>query len=630
MESGFTAEDLSTIGGIATVSLLHSFIPTHWLPFSIVGRAQKWTLSRTLLVTAFGAVLHVISTSILGITAITITNTIAGEETVHKLASLLLIVLGGSYIILFLCGKGGHSHLHNQPMEKMAVAGLVLVPALSPCATTLPVFLAVGNSSSMMVLAIIVLLFSTITVMTSLVALSFYGASQLKFHWVERYDKLLVGSVLSLVGILTLLFHHHDHDHEVGGHVHRKLIVYKERLTAKEINISHLSFINPLKIMANSSFIFLWFILLLNGIIAVHAMKGTYGINYGKISDNIPTPENVLILLKKNKIKNIRIYDADQRVLKAFSGSGIEISVCLPNELLIDVSKNGSIALEWIQVNLQPFLPGTSIRGIAVGNEILGGDTAIAEALVPAVKSVYRALRKLGLTDTIEVSTPHSEAVFNSTYPPSDGAFKPSLMPYLGPLLQFFNRVGSPFYINAYPFLAYKFEPTIDINYALFKKNKGIVDPKTKLHYDNMFDAMVDATYVALEKLGYKKMQVIVSETGWASKGDDNEAGATPENARTYNFNLHKRLMKKKGTPYKPKTKAKAYVFALFNENLKPGPTSERNFGLFKADGSIAYDIGFKGLVSSSPSSKDFVLRGRFWISQSLIIAACATILVLS
>ncbi|RVW60987.1 hypothetical protein CK203_051356 [Vitis vinifera] len=44
-------------------------------------------------------------------------------------------------------------------MEKMAVAGLVLVPALSPCATTLPVFLAVGNSSSMMVLAIIVLLF---------------------------------------------------------------------------------------------------------------------------------------------------------------------------------------------------------------------------------------------------------------------------------------------------------------------------------------------------------------------------------------------------------------------------------------------------------------------------------------
>ncbi|KAG4962083.1 hypothetical protein JHK82_038769 [Glycine max] len=235
---GLTAEDLSTIGGIATVSLLHSFIPTHWLPFSIVGRAQKWTLSTTLIVrfrdcafllfgSALGAILHVISTSLLGITAITMANTIAGEETVHKVASLLLVFLGGSYIILFLMGKGGHSHSHNQPMEKMAVAGLILVPALSPCATTLPVFLAVGNSSSMMVLAIIVLLFSTITVMTSLVALSFYGASQLKFHWVERYDKLLVGSVLCLVGVLTLLFH--DHDHEVvsighHSHSHRKII----------------------------------------------------------------------------------------------------------------------------------------------------------------------------------------------------------------------------------------------------------------------------------------------------------------------------------------------------------------------------------------------------------------------
>lgn len=221
----WTAEEASTIGGIATVSLLHSFIPTHWLPFSIVARAQRWPLSRTLLVTAFGGILHVVSTALLGITAVTMANTIAGEETVHKLASLLLIVLGGSYILLFALGKGGHGHAHNHPMEKMAVAGLVLVPALSPCATTLPVFLAVGNSSSMMILAIIVLLFSTITVMTSLVALSFYGASQIKFHWVERYDKILVGSVLCLVGVLTYVFHHHDGDeHSLHEHVHRKLV----------------------------------------------------------------------------------------------------------------------------------------------------------------------------------------------------------------------------------------------------------------------------------------------------------------------------------------------------------------------------------------------------------------------
>ena len=72
-------------------------------------------------------------------------------------------------------------------------------------------------------------MYSTISVMTTLVALSFYGASQLKFHWVERYDKLLVGSVLCLVGVLTLIFHDHDHDHHgevgsLGKHLHRKVI----------------------------------------------------------------------------------------------------------------------------------------------------------------------------------------------------------------------------------------------------------------------------------------------------------------------------------------------------------------------------------------------------------------------
>ena len=126
------------------------------MPFFLYVSSKKRLLTSA---AAFGGVLHVVSTALLGITAVTMANTIAGEETVHKLASLLLIFLGASYILLFALGKGGHSHAHNHPMEKMAVAGLVLVPALSPCATTLPVFLAVGNSSSMMILAIIVLLF---------------------------------------------------------------------------------------------------------------------------------------------------------------------------------------------------------------------------------------------------------------------------------------------------------------------------------------------------------------------------------------------------------------------------------------------------------------------------------------
>jgi hypothetical protein len=144
---------------------------------------------------AFGGVLHVVSTALLGITAVTMANTIAGEETVHKLASLLLIFLGASYILLFALGKGGHSHAHNHPMEKMAVAGLVLVPALSPCATTLPVFLAVGNSSSMMILAIIVLLFRSSPSFTPLFFYCICWYYQFKLHY----------HVLSVIGFVNSL-----------------------------------------------------------------------------------------------------------------------------------------------------------------------------------------------------------------------------------------------------------------------------------------------------------------------------------------------------------------------------------------------------------------------------------------
>ncbi|XP_019702389.1 glucan endo-1,3-beta-glucosidase 14 isoform X2 [Elaeis guineensis] len=298
------------------------------------------------------------------------------------------------------------------------------------------------------------------------------------------------------------------------------------------------------------------------------------------------------------------------------------------------MSVNEDRAMEWLKENVQPFLPDTHIRGIAVGNEVLGGaDQGLAEALLGAIKNVYSALGRLQLTGLIEVSTPHSEAVFANSYPPSSCTFKESVFIYMKPILDFFSQTGAPFYVNAYPFLAYKNDPEhIDINYALFKPNSGVYDAKTGLHYDNMLDAQIDAAYAALEAAGYDKMEVLVSETGWASAGDENEAGATVQNARTYNFNLRKRLFKKKGTPLRPKIVVKAYCFALFNENLKPGPASERHFGLFKADGSIAYNIGFRGLKPSGASRSLLSLkdvRARGWVtSYFMVLTTCIAALL--
>ncbi|KAI3714831.1 hypothetical protein L6452_21791 [Arctium lappa] len=349
------------------------------------------------------------------------------------------------------------------------------------------------------------------------------------------------------------------------------------------------------------------------GNVTAKAFTGTYGINYGRIADNIPSPHEVVTLLQASKIKNVRIYDADHSVLDAFSESGLDLVVGLPNGLVKEMSTNANHALTWVKENVQAYFPKTHIVGIVVGNEVLGGgDLDLQEALYGAVKNIYNATQKLQLADAVQISTAHSQAVFANSYPPSSCTFKEDVAQNMKKLLDLFSQMGSPFCLNAYPFLAYMGSPDqIDINYALFNPTDGIYDEKVGLHYDNMLDAQIDATYAALEDAGFKKMEVIVTETGWASHGDPNESAATARNARTYNYNLRKRLAKRKGTPRRPNFVLKVYIFALFNENSKPGPTSERNFGLYKPDGRISYNIGFPALKSSSAASsllsmKDF------------------------
>ncbi|KAL3535876.1 hypothetical protein ACH5RR_004337 [Cinchona calisaya] len=369
-----------------------------------------------------------------------------------------------------------------------------------------------------------------------------------------------------------------------------------------------------------------------NAKLTVRAFTGTYGINYGRIADNLPPPDKVAKLLRAAKIKNVRIYDANHSVLQGFSGTGLELVIGLPNGYVKDVSSSADHALSWVKDNVKAFLPDTNIVGIAVGNEILGNNNNqdLWGSLLGAVKNLYNATKKLGIDDVVQISTAHFSGVFANSYPPSNCTFTEAVSQYMSPLLDFFSQMESPFCLNAYPFLAYTYNSDkIDINYALFQANGGIYDEKTDLHYDNLLDAQIDAAYAALEDAGYKNMEVIVTETGWASQGDQNEPAATANNARTYNYNLRKRLAKKKGTPLRPKSVLKAYIFALFNEDLKIGATSEKHYGLYNPNMSISYDIGFPGLKSSSAVSlKEIQARGSFG-SNTFVLSVSSAIFLL-
>jgi len=318
-----------------------------------------------------------------------------------------------------------------------------------------------------------------------------------------------------------------------------------------------------------------------------------FGINYGQIANDLPDPTRVAGLLQSMNVNKVKLYDADPRVLTAFANTGVEFIIAVGNENLQTMAASPAAARQWVATHVQPYIPATRVTCVTVGNEVFSStDTVMMSSLLPAMKAVYAALGDLGLGSQVTVSSAHSVNVLATSFPPSSGAFREDLAEYIQPILDFHGQTGSPFLINAYPFFAYKANPgSVSLPYVLFEPNPGVRDPNTNLSYDNMLYAQIDAVYAAMKAMGHTDVGVRISETGWPSKGDEDETGATVQNAAAYNGNLMQRIAMNQGTPLKPNVPIDVYVFALFNEDMKPGPTSERNYGLFYPNGSPVYAI---------------------------------------
>ena len=57
---------LSLLGGGFVAAFLHAALPTHWLPFTLVGRAQGWRPRRILLTVTAAGLAHIATTAAVG------------------------------------------------------------------------------------------------------------------------------------------------------------------------------------------------------------------------------------------------------------------------------------------------------------------------------------------------------------------------------------------------------------------------------------------------------------------------------------------------------------------------------------------------------------------------------------
>ncbi|CAN6307398.1 unnamed protein product [Urochloa humidicola] len=325
------------------------------------------------------------------------------------------------------------------------------------------------------------------------------------------------------------------------------------------------------------------------------------GLNYGTIADNLPPAASTASLLMSTSIGKLRLYEPQPDLVAALAAAGSNISILLgiPNGDVPNLASSPAAAASWVATNIPTTVP---VSAISVGNELLNsGDTTLAPQLLPAMQNLLAALPA---GSTTKISTGHSMAVLSASDPPSSGAFHADLADTLDPVLDFLHANGAPFMINPYPYFAYASDTRPEtLAFCLFQPNAGRVDAGSGLTYTNMFDAQLDAIRAALDAKGYSGVDIVIAETGWPYKGDADEAGATVENARAYNANLVAHLKSQAGTPRTPGKSVDTYIFALYDEDLKGGPESERSFGLYKTDLTANYDAGLaKSGATAAPS----------------------------
>ncbi|KAK4430422.1 Glucan endo-1,3-beta-glucosidase 2 [Sesamum alatum] len=323
------------------------------------------------------------------------------------------------------------------------------------------------------------------------------------------------------------------------------------------------------------------------------------GVNIGTDLSDMPHPTQVVALLKTQQIRHVRLYNADRGMLLALADTGIRVTISVPNEQLLGIGQSNSTAANWVSQNVVSHYPATNITTICVGSEVLTSLPNVAPVLVNALKYIHSALVASNLDRQIKVSTPLASSVILDSFPPSQAFFNRSWNPVLVPMLKFLQSTDSYFMLNIYPYFDYmQSNGVIPLDYALFKPlqpNKEAVDANTLLHYSNVFDAMIDAAYFAMADLNITNVPVLVTESGWPSKGDSNEPDATLDNANTYNSNLIRHVLNKTGTPKHPGMAVSTYIYELYNEDMKPGPLSEKNWGLFDSNGVPVYILHLTG-----------------------------------
>lgn len=97
------------------------------------------------------------------------------------------------------------------------------------------------------------------------------------------------------------------------------------------------------------------------------------GVNYGLLGNNLPSADQVIALIKSNKINKVRIFQPYQGVLQTLKDSNLEVVLGTLNEDLQQLATDQSFAANWVKDNVLAYIPSVKFRYITLGNEVIPG-----------------------------------------------------------------------------------------------------------------------------------------------------------------------------------------------------------------------------------------------------------------
>lgn len=205
---------ISIISATIILSIIHAFIPNHWMPLVAVAKAEKWSAKEVITVGFFSALAHVIGTIalgiLLGLVGLKLSETF--ETYVHLIAPVVLIVLG---LVYFSLNSPHHHHAPGEDVKKYKKSKLrwilifIALMFLSPCLEVESLFLSAGayGLDNVLLLSLVYGICSVFSIVL-LIYFVFKGSKLLESNdFIEHNEKRITGLVLIIIGLITFFVH---------------------------------------------------------------------------------------------------------------------------------------------------------------------------------------------------------------------------------------------------------------------------------------------------------------------------------------------------------------------------------------------------------------------------------------